>query len=171
MSRAHEAGPQHIREALYKKIYAAVPIFCVDVVAEDPKGNFLIVRRRNEPARGKWWVPGGRVLKNEPLRRAAVRKLKEETGIAGRFERTIGLYEFFAQRGPFVGIRAHTPIAVCLVCIAGKGRVRLDRQSGEFRWVMAPVRGMHRDLAGIIRRRHRKAETWNVKKVSNPKSE
>ena len=157
MKRSRKDPREHIRNAFYKKLSAVVPIFCVDVVAEDAQQKrFIIVHRRNEPARGKWWIPGGRVLKDEPVRRAAVRKLKEETGVRGTFVRVIGFYEFFARKGIFKGIRVHTPVAVCLVRVAHAGHMRLDRQSDAGKWVTQPVGDMSPELRRIIRARHRR---------------
>lgn len=69
-----------IPQSLYKNILKNIPIVCVDVVIV--RGNkFLLGKRVNEPAKGEWWVPGGRVLKNETLKKAAARKIKEEVGI------------------------------------------------------------------------------------------
>ncbi|OGZ01788.1 MAG: hypothetical protein A2946_03990 [Candidatus Liptonbacteria bacterium RIFCSPLOWO2_01_FULL_53_13] len=148
----------HIPEAFYKNICAAIPIFCVDIVAEDSYGRFILVRRKNNPARGAWWVPGGRVHKNERVAHAAVRKLKEETGLKGTFKRILGFYEFFSKKGPYKGIDVHTPIAVCLVQVHGALRIRLDEQSEGFRWVTKPGQGMHPDLRRMTLLRGRQAK-------------
>jgi 8-oxo-dGTP diphosphatase len=49
------------------------------IVADD---RMLLVQRGNEPGRGKWSVPGGRVEPGEQLRQAVVREVREETGLA-----------------------------------------------------------------------------------------
>ena len=69
-----------IPEKLYKKIVKTIPITCVDLVIKREK-YFLLVKRKKNPAKDKWWFPGGRLLLNESLRAGAKRKLKEELGI------------------------------------------------------------------------------------------
>ncbi|MHC4637751.1 MAG: NUDIX domain-containing protein [Planctomycetota bacterium] len=61
------------------------PMVTVDVAAFSISGNsakILLIRRGNEPFKGKWSLPGGFVELDEELETAALRELKEETGIA-----------------------------------------------------------------------------------------
>jgi len=43
----------------------------------------LLVRRRHDPYKGMWSLPGGFMEMNETLEQTAVRELKEETGLKG----------------------------------------------------------------------------------------
>jgi len=69
-----------IPETLYKKITENMPICCVDILVTN-KNRFLLVQRRVEPLKNKWWFPGGRLVFNESLKACLKRKLKEELGI------------------------------------------------------------------------------------------
>ena len=58
------------------------------------EGKLLLVRRGQEPGKGLWSVPGGRVEAGESLAEACVREVREETGldvvageVVGRLER------------------------------------------------------------------------------------
>src|ERR1700722_6840361 len=55
---------------------------CVGAVLFDDAGRLLLIRRVNEPGRGRWSVPGGRVEDGETDQRAVIREVAEETGLA-----------------------------------------------------------------------------------------
>ncbi len=65
-----------IPEEEYKKILENMPICCVNLVIAH-NNKVLLIRRKNEPEKNKWWIPGGRIYKNEKLKDAAIRKAKE----------------------------------------------------------------------------------------------
>lgn len=69
-----------IPEKAYRKIIQIMPICCVDIILVN-NNRFLLVQRKNNPAEGKWWFSGGRLLFNESLKAGIKRKLKEELGI------------------------------------------------------------------------------------------
>lgn len=86
---------------------------CVGAVVRDDRGRVLLVRRANEPGRGLWSVPGGRIEADETPHQALVREVFEETrltvvpdALAGVVERDApdgGVYvieDFFAQLEP-----------------------------------------------------------------------
>jgi 8-oxo-dGTP diphosphatase len=54
---------------------------CVGGLVYDDEGRLLLIRRRNEPGRGLWSVPGGRVEQGEDDAAALVREMREETGL------------------------------------------------------------------------------------------
>ncbi|MDO8536764.1 MAG: NUDIX domain-containing protein [bacterium] len=122
---------KRIPRAFYKKVHATMPIVCVDLVVKRGK-EFLLVKRKNNPLRGEWFFPGGRVLKNETLKNAALRKLKEETGLGGKVKKFFGTGEHF-ENGYFAGIQTHIITFVFLVETAGR-LVSIDAQSAGFSW-------------------------------------
>jgi len=50
------------------------------VVLENKKGEILLIKRKNEPAKGKWVLPGGGINFGEQSKETAKREIKEETG-------------------------------------------------------------------------------------------
>ncbi|RZT84100.1 ADP-ribose pyrophosphatase YjhB (NUDIX family) [Pseudonocardia sediminis] len=55
---------------------------CVGGILFDADGRLLLIRRGNEPGRGLWSVPGGRVESGEDDHTALVREMAEETGLS-----------------------------------------------------------------------------------------
>jgi|TARA_B100000530_G_scaffold54836_1_gene30942 8-oxo-dGTP diphosphatase len=45
------------------------------------EGRLLLVKRANEPHRGSWSIPGGRLISGESWQAAAEREVLEETGL------------------------------------------------------------------------------------------
>jgi acetyl-CoA carboxylase carboxyl transferase subunit beta len=66
---------------------------CAGAVIVDGDGRILLVLRRNEPSRGCWSVPGGRVEKGEPLAEAARREVFEETGLTVEIGAELGVVQ------------------------------------------------------------------------------
>ena len=56
------------------------PLVGVGVAVID-QGRILLVQRANDPGRGLWAVPGGKVDVGERLKEAAAREVREETGL------------------------------------------------------------------------------------------
>lgn len=50
-------------------------------VVQDDRGRLLVIQRGRQPARGRWTLPGGRVEPGERVADAAVREVREETGL------------------------------------------------------------------------------------------
>lgn len=65
-------------------------IRCVGGVVHDAGGRLLLVRRANDPGKGQWSLPGGRVEPGETDRSAVHRELLEETGLSVIVEEWLG---------------------------------------------------------------------------------
>ena len=60
--------------------YPERPIVGVGAVIVDD-GKILLIRRKYEPLKGHWSLPGGMVEIGEPLEAALTREMQEETGL------------------------------------------------------------------------------------------
>lgn len=63
---------------------------CSGGIVRDDSGRLLLVRRGQEPARGLWSIPGGRVEGDESWQDAAIREVQEETGVSATPEAFAG---------------------------------------------------------------------------------
>lgn len=85
---------------LYGKIHLNMPILCVDTVVSSD-GKIFLVRRANEPEKGKWWFPGGRVVRGESLIGASKRITRGEAGISVGKPQYLGHDETIFDADPF----------------------------------------------------------------------
>jgi 8-oxo-dGTP diphosphatase len=85
---------------------------CVGAIVTDPSGRFLLVRRGNEPDRGRWSVPGGHVEPGESGTEAVGREVLEETGLHVVVGDLVGTVERGLPDGSVLVIRDYrcTPV-------------------------------------------------------------
>lgn len=81
----------------FSTVVASTPLVSIDLVVQNAQGEVLLGQRLNRPAQGFWFVPGGRVLKNETLDATFRRLTLDELGQT--FDRCqarlLGAYEHF----------------------------------------------------------------------------
>jgi colanic acid biosynthesis protein WcaH len=127
---------------LYYQILENLPIACVDV-AIVAAGAVLLVKRQDPPAQDQWWVPGGRVLKGEMMKDAAIRKAREEVGIDCHVGPIIHTAETLFPDGPN-GIPIHS-INSCFFMypVSQDFQPQLDDHHYDCWWVNHIPEGLH----------------------------
>lgn len=124
----------------FETVVASTPLISIDLLVENERGEFLLGLRRNRPAQGFWFVPGGRVLKGETLDAAFKRLTRVELGV--ELERSqarfIGLYEHFYDDSVF-GEQPKTHYVVLGHHLkVGKSNIKLGQeQHASSQWVAA----------------------------------
>lgn len=78
LSAETSAGP--LDQAAFAGVVANAPLIAIDLIIDNGSGKVLLGLRRNAPARDCWFVPGGRIYKNESLHAAFLRISRAETG-------------------------------------------------------------------------------------------
>jgi len=83
----------------FLEVVRATPLVSIDLIVHDRDGRILVGMRRNEPAKGTWFVPGGRIRKDETLARALARISEWELGdpLTDNDVRFAGVYEHFYE--------------------------------------------------------------------------
>lgn len=119
----------------------AAPLVAMDLVVVRGGTEILLGLRNNRPAQGFWFVPGGRIRKNEPMQAALARVAQDELGLAhdalphppvhmGAFE------HFYADCfAGDVGVSTHYVVMGNLVQLpAGTELAAADAQHSALRW-------------------------------------
>ena len=68
------------------------PSLTVDIFIFDDEENFILIKRKNEPFKHFWALPGGFVDFGESVEDAAIREALEETSIDITLEELVGVY-------------------------------------------------------------------------------
>ena len=102
-----------------------LPRVAVDVVIVRRGGGVVLVKRRNEPFKGCWAIPGGFVEYGERVEEAAVREALEETGLRVRLTKLVGVYSD-PNRDP----RGHV-ISIAYLAEEVGGELKAGSDAGE----------------------------------------
>lgn len=88
---------QRLETELFKQVVANTPLVSIDLIVRNQQGQVLLGQRLNRPAKGYWFVPGGRICKEETMASAFTRLVKEELGIGRELTQAkcLGPYEHF----------------------------------------------------------------------------
>ncbi len=83
MSQTVSAGlsSHWLSEEAFSDACAALPLVSIDLMVTRPGDRgmeLLLGLRKNRPAQGYWFTPGGRIFKNEPLDNALHRVARDE---------------------------------------------------------------------------------------------
>lgn len=120
----------------FKVVLDSTPLVSIDLIIENDAGEFLLGLRKNRPAQSYWFVPGGRIQKNESLAAAFKRLTFQEIGLEIEIDQAelLGLYDHFYDDSVF-----GDDITTHYVAIAYKLKVhRLsslpDTQHSEYQW-------------------------------------
>ena len=71
-----------ITDEQFLNIIDSTPLVSIDLIIENHRGDVLLGKLLNKPAQGYWFVPGGRIHKNEKIADAFNRISQVELGTA-----------------------------------------------------------------------------------------
>jgi len=127
--------------------YPSQPVVAVAAVIVKG-GKMLLVKRANEPARGKWSLPGGVVELGESLRDALIREVREECGIDIEVDGLFDVVEVINKEGGRV--RFHYVILDYLAHPTG-GELRAMGDAEDAKWI--PISEVEKyDITNSLRR-------------------
>jgi colanic acid biosynthesis protein WcaH len=79
----------------FKTVVESTPLISIDLIVRNKKGEVLLGQRINRPAKGWWFVPGGRILKDESFENAFKRLIKDELNLDKVDSSFKGVYQHF----------------------------------------------------------------------------
>lgn len=116
----------------WRTIVANVPIVSVDLLIRTDDG-VLFGKRTNEPAKGHWFPPGGRVHKGETREDAVHRVAREECGLDVEIAESLGAFEHLYETADVAGVDGKHYLANGYVVDAVGGEIQRDGQHEALR--------------------------------------
>lgn len=122
------------------ELVRGLPLVSVDLVLVRGETEILLGLRTNRPAQGSWFVPGGRILKDEPRADALKRVAARELGIAniaGLKPQLLGVFEHFYPDcfAGDIGVSTHYVVIAHRINVPPGFEVPgCDNQHAELRW-------------------------------------
>jgi ADP-ribose pyrophosphatase YjhB (NUDIX family) len=114
--------------------YPAHPLVGVGALVHDEEGRVLLIKRRFEPNKGRWALPGGLLETGETLVYAGRREVREELGVE------IEVEEFFQVSEEIIKdaegkARFHFVLVDFLAKLPpGGATITLNEESESFKW-------------------------------------
>jgi len=96
------------------------------------EGRVALIKRANEPFRGVWSIPGGRVEWGEDSREAAVREAREETGLTVEASELLEVFESVVSDQTNKVVYHH--VVLDYFCLVKAGELRAGEDASEARW-------------------------------------
>jgi colanic acid biosynthesis protein WcaH len=141
-------GP--IPEETWHDVVEHVPIVSVDLIVRHA-GGVVLGKRTNRPGRGEWFVPGGRVRKDERLDAAVHRVAEAELGVDVRIEERLGVYEHLWDESEFDDVATKHYLANGVVVRPRGERFAPDDQHSDLRVFEPPFPDLHPYVEAYLR--------------------
>ena len=120
------------------EIIEATPLVSIDLVIRNPSNKVLLGKRNNRPAMGYWFVPGGRIFKNETINQALKRISEVELGqdLSTKAPSLLGVYDHIYEDNflNVKGINTHYVVLAFVIALQQEIEVKSDEQHTELKW-------------------------------------
>lgn len=134
---------------IFKTVIEYSPLISIDLIIQNQEGKILVGLRKNRPAQSYWFVPGGRIQKNETMANAFKRLTINELGLAFSFTESefIGPFEHFYEDNFSDEIFSTHYIALGYRLVIDDKQLKLPTdQHSQYRWMTVDELLNHSDV-------------------------
>ena len=121
----------------FKTVIENTPLVSIDLCLVCD-GQVLLGKRANEPLKGEWFTPGGRIHKNETWQHGLLRIVKAELGLCDVSVEDFSLMgiwdHFYSNSALDQDISTHYVNLPHYAEFRSKPQITLDDQHAEFEW-------------------------------------
>lgn len=92
-----------LEKNIFSSIIENTPLISIDLIVRNQSNEILLGERLNKPAKSYWFVPGGRIYKDESINDAFSRISEDEIGIKSDIENAkfLGVYQHLYEDNVF----------------------------------------------------------------------
>ena len=135
--------PEKIPTDIFMQIVRHAPLISIDLLIHNENNEILLGWRNNQPAKDYWFVPGGRIYKNETLRDAFSRIMSAETGLTLDIDQAEfhGIFEHFHPEQNFMneaGFGTHYIVLAFHIHLSGEISSLPMHQHSDYKWQSIP---------------------------------
>jgi colanic acid biosynthesis protein WcaH len=114
----------------------STPLVAIDLVIRNERNEVLLGKRKNRPAKDTWFVPGGRIKKNEKLQDALQRICFAELKISPPMGKLLGVFDHIYDDNYFGvdGVNTHYVTLGYQFTLDSQVRIDHDDQHAELKW-------------------------------------
>ncbi|MCH8502323.1 MAG: GDP-mannose mannosyl hydrolase [Aliidiomarina sp.] len=125
-----------LKEKVFTTVLDSTPLVSIDLVVQNIDGKVLLGERKNRPAQGYWFVPGGRIFKNESLADAFQRLTLAELGQEFSISQAElqGPFDHFYTDSVFGGSPSTHYVAIAYRLLVRELTNLPDEQHSGYRW-------------------------------------
>jgi colanic acid biosynthesis protein WcaH len=130
--------PIELNAQVFAQVVKNAPLVSIDLILQDAQGRIFLGRRRNQPAKGKWFVPGGRIRKGERFNQALHRIIRVELGVDSISSNVqfVGVFEHFYEENfaSEAGFGTHFVVLAHKLILESPLMNLPSEQHTEYRW-------------------------------------
>jgi mutator protein MutT len=150
-----------LRDNRLRRLYPEQPLVGVGAVLVCD-GEILLEKRKNEPGKGEWSVPGGLVELGETVEQSVIREVKEETGLDVEKPEQVDVVDSITrdEKGE---IKYHFVIIDYFLRLKG-GELEASSDAEDLRWVRLDEverYDLTRTFRAFFQRNRRRIESFN----------
>ncbi|MCK8078699.1 GDP-mannose mannosyl hydrolase [Vibrio sp. 1CM2L] len=123
----------------FSTVIESTPLVSIDLVVVNAKHEVLLGKRLNKPAQDYWFVPGGRIQKNETLEVAFRRLTLNELGVEFSIDQAQLIGPFTHLYNDYVfgtDVNTHyVAIAYKLIVNAEQLKLPINDQHNQYQWL------------------------------------
>jgi colanic acid biosynthesis protein WcaH len=120
----------------FLKVVEVTPFVAIDMAIRNERGQALLGYRTNRPAQNFWFVPGGRIRKDEKTQDALQRIVQAELGIDAPQGKLLGVFDHFYDDNFYnkPGIGTHYVVCGYQFDIPSTTQFVTDEQHTKLKW-------------------------------------